>query len=556
MAPSRFDRRALLGAAAVGALAVGADTAGSSPAAAGGKTATARTGSAAPRADRRHRGAFETGPLPYPEQPAGTDQIPEIEHFVVVMMENHSFDNILGMLGRGDCWPLGVDGRPTVALPDGHGNLVRAFHMPSECQTNGVGQNWNLAHHALVNGNRGFVEASTGESLGFFRGSDLPFTWDMARTFPIADRWFASLLGQTDPQRRFLFAGTSLGQISDQLNLDSPPNGTIFDQFNRYGITWKNYFSSLPSIGVWLPLLSEPSMTKNITNVSNFYADAAAGLLPQFSLVDPDFGRSSQENPQDIQFGDQFLAGVVNAVMSGPQWSKTMLIWTYDEWGGWYDHVTPPAAVPPDRVQPQLSPNQVPGRFDQYGFRVPAGVVSPFAKRRFVSHTVYDHTSVLKTVERKWNLPALTRRDASANDLFEMVDLHASPAFATPPKLEPPANPALSAGCLVTGPGTIPPRRAVEVGAVPNTPIITPSALPAGVVGRPYSATLTASQIGRRARWIVVSGDLPTGLVLDHRTGTIAGMPTATGSRGATIGVSQGGGPMGTRAYQVVVTGP
>ncbi len=414
--------------------------------------------------------------------------MPQIEHFTVVMMENHSFDNVLGMLGRGDCLPKGSNGRPTIALPDGHGNLVHAFHMPSECQTNGVGQNWNLAHHSLVNGNRGFVEGSTGEALGYYLGEDLPFTWDMARTFPIADRWFSSLLGQTDPNRRYLMAGTSLGQVADQLNTDLPPNGTIFDMLNRHGVTWKDYYSNVSSIGVWLPLLSDPAITANIDTIDRYYTDAAAGTLPQFSFVEPNYTASSEENPQDIQFGDQFLASIVNAMMSGPQWTKSMLIWTYDEWGGWYDHVLPPSAIPPDDVPPVLSLNQVTGRFDQYGFRVPAGVVSPLAKRDFVSHTVYDHTSVLKTLEHKWNLPALTRRDANANDLFDMVDLQSHGAFATPPKLKAPANPALSKGCLVRGPGTIPPRSAVTIGAVANTPVIKPATLSSGVVGKPYQA--------------------------------------------------------------------
>ena len=552
MDSSRFSRRTLFGAAAAGALVAGSEVVDAALAApAGASTVRGR-----PQAElvSSVRTTLRPGSLPNPHAAAGTDQVPQIENFIVVMMENHSFDNVLGMLGRGDCWPLGSDGRPTVVLPDGHGNLVRAFHMPSECQTDGVGQNWNLAHHSLADGNRGFVEGSTGEALGYFTGADLPFTWSMARTFPIADRWFSSLLGQTDPNRRFLFAGTSLGQISDQLNEDLPPNGTIFDQFNRHGITWKDYYSSLPSIGVWLPLLGQPAIAANLTNIEHFYTDAAAGNLPQFTLIEPDYDHSSEENPQDIQFGDQFLGGIVNAVMSGPQWSKSMLIWTYDEWGGWYDHVIPPAAIPPDGVAPQLSPNQAPGRFDQYGFRVPAGVVSPFARRDFVSHTVYDHTSVLKTIERKWNLPALTRRDANASDLFDMVNLEAAPAFATPPKLHTPANPALSDGCLASGPGTIPPTSAVKIGAAPRTPVITSGALPAGVVGSTYSATLTASDVGRRSRWTVLSGDLPVGLVLDQSTGVIAGTPVTAGSTGATIGVTGSDGTVGSDSVTIVVT--
>lgn len=498
-----------------------------------------------------YRNATEPGSVPNPTAPPGTDQVPQIDFFTVVMMENHSFDNILGMLGRGDCFPRGPNGRPKITLPDGHGNLVHAFHMPSECQTNGVGQNWNLAHHALVDGNRGFVEGSTGEALGYFVEKDLPFTWDLARTFPIADRWFSSLLGQTDPNRRYLMAGTSLGQVADQLNTDLPPNGTIFDILNRYGISWKDYYSNASSLGVWLPLLSKPAITANIHTIDRYYADAAAGTLPQFSFVEPNYVTSSEENPQDIQYGDKFLASIVNAMMAGPQWKKSMLIWTYDEWGGWYDHVKPPAAIPPDDVLPVLSPNQVPGRFDQYGFRVPAGVVSPLAKRDFVSHTVYDHTSVLKTLERKWNLPALTRRDANANDLFDMVDLQSRPSFERPPVLKSPANPTLSAGCLATGPGKIPPREAVTLRAVPNTPVIGPSALPSGVVGEPYQITLTSGPTNHGAKWIVLSDDLPAGLVLDRRTGTISGMPTVTGSSGVTIGVSKDNGPVGARSYTV-----
>jgi phospholipase C len=266
---------------------------------------------------------------------------------------------------------------------------------------------------------------------------------------------------QSNPNHRYLYAGTSLGQISDSLPLDLPPNGVIFDQFDAQGISWREYYSNVPNIGVFLPLLQKASVTSHLAHIEQFYADAAAGNLPAFSLVEPDSDHQSEENPQDIQFGDAFVGQVVHAVMSGPAWAKTMLVWTYDEHGGYYDHVPPPAAVPPDDIPPALTAGDPPGGFDRYGFRVPCAVVSPYARRNHVSHTVYDHTSILKTVETKWNLPALTRRDANANSLLDMLDLRGKPAFLRPPRLPAPPDPTLKAGCLTSGPGTIPPPSAV-----------------------------------------------------------------------------------------------
>lgn len=445
----RLSRRQLLGGGLAGAsLALGACGSGSSS-----PTTTTTT----PRKTLRSAGS-----LPRPGLAAGTDLMPEIEHFVVVMMENHSFDNILGLIGRGDGFAVGSDGRPTATNPDGNGNLVHAFHMPTECQTSGVDNNWTATHEAFDNGTcQGFVTSSTAEAMGYFTKDDLPFTCGMAGVFPIADRWFCSAMAQTDPNRRYLIAGTSLGLIDDTFPPALPPNGVIFEQFNKHGITWKDYYSSLPTLGVFLPLLQVPALSGGLAKIDQFYSDAAAGALPAFSLVEPDYGTQSEEDPQDVQLGDQFMGKVVDAVMTGPNWSKTMLIWTYDEHGGYYDHVPPPAAIPPDDVPPDLKPGDPPGGFDRYGFRVPSGVVSPYAKRDFVSHTVYDHTSILKTVEEKWNLPALTRRDANANSLFDMVDLESTPAFLTPPKLPAPADPTAKAGCLTTGAGTIPPPSAV-----------------------------------------------------------------------------------------------
>jgi phospholipase C len=270
------------------------------------------------------------------------------------------------------------------------------------------------------------------------------------------------VLGQTYPNRRYLMAATSLGQVGDTYTTALPPNGTIFDSLDRYGITWKNYYSNLPSSWSFIGLASLPSNKAGLAHISDFYTDCASGNLPSFSLVDPDFNMSSEENPQDVQYGDVFLSKVVDAVTSGPKWAKTLLIWNYDEHGGYYDHVPPPPAVIPDDVAPMLTTGQVPGAFDRLGFRVPAGVVSPYARPNHVSHTVYDHTSVLRTVEIKWNLPALTRRDANATDVLAMVDLQSSPAFLHPPPLPAPANPVDDIACLTTGPGTIPPPSAVS----------------------------------------------------------------------------------------------
>ena len=109
-----------------------------------------------------------------------------------------------------------------------------------------------------------------------------------------------------------------------------------------------------------------------MAKIDEFYADAASGTLPSYSLVEPNYDESSEEDPQDVQFGDQFMGKVVNAVMSSPNWPKTMLIWTYDEHGGYYDHVPRPRPIPPDDVPPTWPP-AIPGGFDRYGFRVPAG---------------------------------------------------------------------------------------------------------------------------------------------------------------------------------------
>jgi phospholipase C len=475
----------------------------------------------------RGRSAARYGSLPRPDVPAGTDLLPQIRHIVVLMMENHSYDNYLGMLrGRGEGFPLSPDNRPDVSNAAADGELVRAFRMPSAAQRSGLpSQSWHASHLQWGEGKcDGFVtsaqamqaQARAGSGadadtsaeaavvgMGYWSEADLPFYYGLARTFPLADRWFSSCLGPTFPNRRFLIAGTAHGLIDDSPSnlLDYPPAGTIFDLLTEYGISWADYhpvaseqprwrhyarhtykmgrrrFRSVTSAGPGLAHgvqkdiqftadvfpLGIGRYMKHVRGLDQFFSDAARGTLPAFSIVDPDFGAYSEENPQDIRKGESFAAEVVKTVLHGAGWPHTLLIWMYDEHGGYYDHVPPPPAIPPDDVEggsvigrPNaltaflrvVHPGMVrsnedldagPHRYDRYGFRVPAVIVSPFARPGYVTSEIFDHTSVLKLAEEKWNLPALTARDAAAKAPLDALDFTSAPAFLQPPPLPEPS---------------------------------------------------------------------------------------------------------------------
>ncbi|MBY0278016.1 twin-arginine translocation signal domain-containing protein [Candidatus Binatia bacterium] len=409
------------------------------------------------------------GSLPDPRRPAGTDSLPQIDHIVVVMMENHSYDNYLGTLGRGDGLSFGPDGTARNANPDGRGNRIRAFHMPSPCQLERApGQNWDASHLALGTGtdtNDGFVLASGPVAMGYFTVDDIPLYHGLASVFPVCDRFFCSVLAQTYPNRRFLLAGSAGGIISTTtaaLTAPEPPNGNVLEVMNTYGVSWKNYYTDLPGTGVLLDTAS--ANREHLVSIDEFFTDAAAGTLPAVSYVDPGFeDGESEENDANVQQGEAFVARVVQAALQGPAWPRTLLIWTYDEHGGYYDHVHPPRAPVPDDVPPGIegAPHTLPGGYDRYGFRVPAVVVSPYARRNYVSHVTHDLTSILKLIETKWNLPALTWRDANASDLLDTLDLDAEPAFLEPPALPEPGAVANPSSCTPGEPGVIPPPDAV-----------------------------------------------------------------------------------------------
>jgi len=456
--------------------------------------------------------ALQPGPAerPRPDQPAGADLIPQIKHIVVLMMENHSYDNYLGTLpGRGDGLPTGADGEPNSCNVLPNGQQVAAHHLTSTVQVPGnPTQTWNASHRSYAEGSCGGFATGVWDTvpggdptvpMGYWTSAELPFYHGLASVFPVADRWFCSCLGPTFPNRRFLIAGTAHGLVDDLPwdLVDYPAAGTIFDALTTNGISWVNYHNvkrasvalkrllgvrglvalrRLAQFGQWLPGVTDAvrgnkSFTadlyplgfarcvNHLRTTPQFFADAAAGTLPSVSIVDPDFGAYSEENPQDIAHGESFACAVVNAVMNGPAWESTLLLWIYDEHGGYYDHVQPPIAVAPDDVPARnwqlshrwgrallrvLSPKSLkalehadggPVTYERYGFRVPAVIVSPYARPDFVLSDVLDHTSVLKLIEEKWNLPPLTHRDAAAVSPLGALDLTAPPAFLKPPLL-------------------------------------------------------------------------------------------------------------------------
>ncbi|HVT21888.1 MAG TPA: alkaline phosphatase family protein, partial [Mycobacteriales bacterium] len=321
-------RRTLLvgGAGVLAAGAVAGGVVNSTPAGAAGAGRLFSTADPDVRAALRvlgKRTLRHPGHRPFPALPAGTDTMPEVEHVVVLMLENHSYDNFLGMLGRGkgqtprgDGFTIGRNGKPTATNPRPDGRTQHAFRMPTTCQLHQRPSNeWTSSHEQFNHGKMdGFVRAQVSPTIplrngpvamGYWTERDLPFTYDLATHFPICDRFFCSLLGATHANRRYLIAATSSGMVGDfetntselssDLALLLPANGTIFDKLSLHGISWTDYCADWP-LGATAELYPVNDVLTAVQKkpLEAFFADAAAGTLPGFSMVDPAFGTQSQ----------------------------------------------------------------------------------------------------------------------------------------------------------------------------------------------------------------------------------------------------------------------
>jgi len=364
-----------------------------------------------------------------------------IAHVVVMMMENRSFDHFLGWLPDADGRQAGLSyldaagvGHPTYALaPDFQG----CGHRDPDHSYEGA--------RVEYNGGKcdGWLRVNDTFSIGYYRQEDLAFLGRAVPQWTSFDRYFCAFLGPTFPNRIYQHAGQT-DRLSNTPAISTLP--TIWDRLATRGLQGRYYYGDVPFLGLWGAKYVSISR-----RLDEFFADCRAGSLPQVAFVDAPFlSEASGTGPDDHPFGDirageAFLNRIYAAVTASPAWERTVLFINFDEWGGFFDHVPPPAAPIPDA-------DRAAGNADGLrGFRTPAVLISPFARRGHTSHALYDHTSLLRMIEWRWNLEPLTVRDRTANNLaleldFRRPQLDAS-AYPVPAVTGAvcPANPGLIA---------------------------------------------------------------------------------------------------------------
>lgn len=361
-----------------------------------------------------------------------------IQHVVLLLLENHSFDQMLGSLQGTP--PQGVypdlDGIPPNAPQRFNLNLKgdkipqapveeKQMHLDPLHEVGAVAEQ-------MSNNNGGFVtnfEKKYGKTsaedvpfiMGYYPLDFLPALHTLGREFTVCDRWYSSLPGPTWPNRFFALSGTSSGRVQMPDGIKAPDlagffeqnQNTIFDRLNEKGRSWKIYFYDFPC-SLILTHQREPKNIENYREIKHFFEDVKdEKSFPDFVFIEPKYFGVDQNDdhpPHNTMKTEKLIADVFNAIRSYDDlWNSTLLVIAYDEHGGFYDHVTPPPAPPPDDFHQEYT-------FDQFGIRVPAILVSPWVEAR-VEHTQFDHTSLLKYLTDKWGLGPLGNRTAAANSI-------------------------------------------------------------------------------------------------------------------------------------------
>ena len=353
-----------------------------------------------------------------------------IDHIVVVMMENRSFDHYYG-------WLPGADGKQAGrSFVDTAGKTQSSYHLTDfqNCANADPDHSYEGGRKELNGGAMdGFLLPSTpGDTfpIGYYEEADLPFHGPAARNWTVCDRYFCSILAETYPNRFYMHSG----QTSKLHNSDSPTTTSlpsIWDALQAKGISGNYYYADIPFTAEYGTTYLNISLP-----FTSFLLQAAAGTLPPVSYVDPTFlgegqGISHDDHPlADIRNGQAFLNQVYDAVRNGPHWDRTLLVINYDEWGGFADHVEPGFA-------PITDAEKALGNDGRLGFRVPTVIIGPRARRGHVEHTQFDHTSVLNMMVWRWGLKPWYPRASTSNNLAVALDFDsplntAAPAFGVP----------------------------------------------------------------------------------------------------------------------------
>jgi phospholipase C len=295
----------------------------------------------------------------------------------------------------------------------------------------------------------GFLRAGSNDvfSIGYYGEQDIPFLANLARSYTTCDRYFVSFLGPTFPNRLFLHAAQT-DRLGDSIAFTSLP--TIWDRLAAAGVSGRYYFNNVPVLVLWDTKYLGISRT-----FDDFKSDASNGTLPAVAYLDPRFttiddGLGNDDHPHaDIRRGDRFLHDAFEAVANGPDWSSTVFIVTFDEWGGFFEHVPPPRATAANNVDTDVVNGKT-----LLGFRVPTIIASPFTRgvenNPSVSHLVFDHTSILKLIEWRWGLAPLSPRDAS-NDIANLaLALNFNQPVVSLPTLPKPRVPFFPEPCFQT----------------------------------------------------------------------------------------------------------
>jgi phospholipase C len=360
-----------------------------------------------------------------------------VDTFVILMMENRSFDHYLG-------WMPHADGRQAgLSYVDKTGQAHATKPLAPDwqgCGFNDPDHSWEGGRTQL-NGGRcdGFLRSGGNDelSISYYREKDLGFLPAAAKEFTTFDHFHCSLMGPTLPNREYMHAAQSYGVITNDFpNPPGFPDTTIFASLKKAGVSNRYFFCDVPVSALW----GAPGLARS-SRIEEYYARCASGTLPHVSFVDPNFGGSVGEDPGisgdehphgDVRTGQAFMSDVVHAFMESPQWKRGALFIIYDEWGGFFDHVAPPR-VPDMRNSPDINKD-----FGLMGFRIPAVLVSPWAQRHHVNHSTYAFESILKLIEYRFGLAPLNKRDANATNIGVAFDWNSKPRLDRPSLPDPP----------------------------------------------------------------------------------------------------------------------